>query len=419
MNIKIDNPSNFKRVVAGISGGPDSVALLRLLTEAGVEVYAVHCNFHLRGEESDRDERFVTGLCASLHVPLRVLDFDVEEHISNHGGSVEMACRELRYEKFHELRESLGADRIAVGHNADDNVETFFLNLMRGCGLRGLCAMKEDTGLIWRPLINYSKEQILDYLRDIGQDYVTDSTNLDSEFRRNFLRNKVLPLLRQEWPEAQNSILSTVAHLREEAEVLQHIELQSIREDSTFLPYSTLREHPDPLWLLSRFVRRFGGNSSQALDIFRHISNSDLTSGKRWTVKGGNLYAEREGIEFVGDEKPSVDFECYSYETDARLLAGVRGSSLTEFWTTLPPERVRFRRVETGDRIKPLGMKGSMLVSKIMKDAKLSQREKDRCMVAQDSQTGDILWVSGLKRSRFHLVDGSSLLAYKYVEKKK
>ena len=126
------------QILVTVSGGADSVALLRVLLAAGCNCRAAHCNFHLRGEESMRDERFVRDLCEQLGVPLTVKDFDVAAWQQEHGGSIEMACRELRYQWFDQELERQDCDRIAVAHHSDDQIETFFLNLLRGTGSKGL-----------------------------------------------------------------------------------------------------------------------------------------------------------------------------------------------------------------------------------------------------------------------------------------
>jgi len=153
------------RVLAGVSGGADSVALLLALrSDPHMELTAVHCNFHLRGEESDRDMLFVEQLSGRLGVPLVTVHFDVPEYIRRNGVSVEMACRDLRYAEFRRIMSQVGAGRIAVAHNADDNAETLLLNLMRGAGVAGLRGMRPDTGEVIRPLLSLSRADIERYL---------------------------------------------------------------------------------------------------------------------------------------------------------------------------------------------------------------------------------------------------------------
>jgi tRNA(Ile)-lysidine synthase len=145
------------KVLVALSGGADSVALLRLLLRLGYACEAAHCNFHLRGEESVRDERFVRALAESLGVPLHVIHFDTNAYAASHNVSVEMAARELRYDWFAKLRQECGAKVVAVAHHRDDSVETFLLNLVRGTGINGLQGIRPVNGEVVRPLLCVSR----------------------------------------------------------------------------------------------------------------------------------------------------------------------------------------------------------------------------------------------------------------------
>ena len=201
------------RVLVTLSGGADSVALLHVLLELGYDCVAAHCNFHLRGEESMRDERFVRALCDKLGVQATFVDFDVDSYVSERKVSVEMACRELRYRWFEQMRRQFGCRVIAVAHHADDSAETFFLNLMRGTGLAGLAGIKPRNGVIVRPMLCVGRQDVEAYLAQLQQDYVTDSTNLESEYRRNKIRNIVLPALRKCFPGSDAALSATMANL--------------------------------------------------------------------------------------------------------------------------------------------------------------------------------------------------------------
>ena len=155
------------KILAAVSGGADSVALLRVLAALGCNCIAAHCNFHLRGDEADRDEAFVRKLCHDLDIELRCTDFDVEAYKKSHGVSTEMACRELRYDWFERQRAALGCSVIAVAHHRDDNIETFFLNLVRGSGITGLAGIKPCNGKIVRPLLGFSRDEIINYLKTL------------------------------------------------------------------------------------------------------------------------------------------------------------------------------------------------------------------------------------------------------------
>ncbi|MCI1684992.1 MAG: tRNA lysidine(34) synthetase TilS, partial [Prevotella sp.] len=158
--------------LVALSGGPDSVALLRVLADLDYQIEAVHCNFRLRGDESDRDEAFCRHLCQSFHVPFHVTHFDTRTYAALHRVSIEMAARELRYPYFEKLRQAIGAAGICVAHHQDDSVETVLMNLLRGTGLKGLEGILPQQGYLIRPLLGVSRSDIEQYLSSIGQDFV-------------------------------------------------------------------------------------------------------------------------------------------------------------------------------------------------------------------------------------------------------
>lgn len=406
-------------VVAGVSGGADSVALLRALTTLGVRTIAVHCNFHLRGDESDRDMRFVQSLCERLRVPLHVTDVDVEAYRREHGVSVEMACRETRYAVFRDIMTSEGCDRIAVAHNSDDQAETVLLNLLRGSGVAGLRGMLPDTGEVIRPLLNVNRSEILKYLESLGQDYVVDSTNLESDYRRNFLRNEVLPLIRTRWPGANGSICRTASIMAQEERALDSLERMLVGDDAgDRLKREVVCACNDPMWPVRRFAVRHGANMSQCEEMTRVALSPDYQSGKYWATPLGIISAERDGFEFntadhMQECMPELSVEQYCQDDD--IMDRVRDSSPDELWSVLPPDDLYLRVPMQGDRIKPLGMTGSVLISKIMKDAKLSREQKGKVRVAVCKSTGEIIWVPGMKRSRLFLVDTTSDVFYRYM----
>ena len=179
--------SEDRPVLVGLSGGADSVALLGVLVRLGYPCIALHCNFHLRGEESDRDEAFACEFAESLEVPFHKIDFDTISYAGERHLSIEMAARELRYAWFEEMRERLGGQATAVAHHRDDNVETVLMNLIRGTGIRGMSGIRPRNGFIVRPLLCVSREDILAWLADQGYAYMVDSTNLSDAYTRNFI----------------------------------------------------------------------------------------------------------------------------------------------------------------------------------------------------------------------------------------
>ena len=234
-----------KWVLVGISGGADSVALLDVLHEAGYSCVAAHCNFHLRGEESNRDEAFVRNLCARMDVPLVLTSFDTVAYARAHGASIEMAARELRYTWFDQMAQQNDCQAVAVAHHQNDQAETLLLNLRRGCGLRGLTGMRPlstnayapNGAPIVRPLLCTTRDYIEHYLRDKRQlEWVNDSTNTDTSITRNAIREQLRVYSKSE-----------IEHMAETADRLQGyvdmIEGKNTREAGLVRLYEDLRNY--------------------------------------------------------------------------------------------------------------------------------------------------------------------------------
>ena len=217
-------------VLVGLSGGADSVALLSVLVRLGYACVALHCDFHLRGEESERDAAFARTFAESLGVPFYQTDFDTVAYAREHHLSIEMAARALRYAWFEELRERLGAQAIAVAHHRDDSVETVVMNLIRGTGIRGLTGIRPRNGFVVRPLLCVSRADIVAWLENQGIRYVTDSTNLSDAYTRNFIRLNVLPLLERINPSVREAIARSAEHLSAVASVYAY-EIARAREE--------------------------------------------------------------------------------------------------------------------------------------------------------------------------------------------
>lgn len=404
-------PERISRILVAVSGGADSVALLRMLCSAREGgIYAVHCNFNLRGEESIRDSRFVEQLCKSLDVPLHVFNFNVPEYMARKGVSLEMACRELRYEKFFSLADSLGCERIAIAHHQEDNIETMLLNLFRGTGLRGLCGMKEVDGKLWRPLLNYSKEQILDYLLSIHQPFITDSSNLKSDVKRNFIRNEIIPLIRTRWPALTKSLAETQNHLQADLSLLE-----GLVPAADTLSYTELKALPEPDFSIRLALRESGirGASVATSEIVRAVKAGVYP--RRWIIEGRDVILDRDGLHIDRNENPesAPPFIEEKIEMSEDLLNHIRSfPDNNVLYSSIPLDEITFRHPRKGDRIAPLGLRGTTLLSDIMKDAGIPLGLRKRLWVAEDRQ-GKIIWLQGLKRSRHHLLSPEKKICYK------
>ena len=246
--------------LVALSGGADSVCLLLCLKELGYHIEAVHCNFHLRGEESNRDEQFVIGLCKKNNIPIHLTHFDTNTYASLHQVSIEMAARQLRYHYFEQLRSDIGAKNVCVAHHLDDSVETVLLNLVRGTGIEGLTGIKWRNGHIVRPLLCVRRNDIEQWLKERGQDYVIDSTNLVANVQRNQLRLDIIPRLEQMNPGVVNNIVRTAGWISEANCVYQDTmqqTLSKIVKDGT-IGINELLSQPSSECVLFEWLTPFG-----------------------------------------------------------------------------------------------------------------------------------------------------------------
>lgn len=410
--------AGVKRILVAVSGGADSVALLRachaVSVRLHVKVEAANCNFHLRGKESDRDSSFVEALCSRLGIRLHSLDYDVVQYMKEHPRvSTEMACRELRYADFHRIAEERGLDRIAVAHNADDDIETMMLNMLRGSGSRGLKGMDFDNCKIIRPLLNISRKEIVEYLAMIGQDYITDSSNLTSEYRRNFIRREVLPLLELRWPGARKALGRTVGIMKEDAAIVEGYykkQLQQLTKDDGSLDVYAYGVGSGTIF---RFIEPFGGNAEMAEEI---LDATRRTFAERtWKLDHGHTaFLERDRLVIGKDNDDEVVLEWQQLEMNEETMTMVK-SNRDHNIVYLPkgPKAYEFRKPLAGDRMLPLGMRGTRLVSDIISDAKLDRKAKSQLRLLVRKSDGEIIWIPGLKRSRHDLISDKNKHIYK------
>lgn len=414
--------AGIRSVLVGVSGGADSVALLcavaRVAPRLGLHVEAVNCNFHLRGAESDRDSSFTADLCQRLGIKLHQIDYDVDTYLNDHPGmSTEMACRELRYADFFRICHEKDLEKVAVAHNADDDMETMIMNLLRGSGSRGLRGMDADNGRVIRPLLDVSRAEIEKYLAATNQDFITDSSNLTNDYRRNFIRRDVLPLLESRWPGVRKSLSRTLSIMKEESEIINsyyHSKLADLTPDST-----TLLIYADGVrtGTVLRFLEPFGGNSAIAEKIMESLGKQH---GKRnWKLSDKHdAVLERDRLIIIDKEaeysEPSIQWTKLDMTQD--LMTEIKSNRSHDIiYLPLDESAYELRLPHTGDRMEPLGMKGSRLVSDIISDARLDSRSKAKVRVLARRSDGKIIWVTGLKRSRHDLLKPDADYAYMVV----
>ena len=395
-------------VLVGVSGGADSIALLTILVELGYSCIAAHCNFHLRGEESLRDERFTKEYVEKLQIPFVKIDFETEQYAAENHLSIEMAARELRYRWFEKQRIHWGAQAIAVAHHRDDNVETFLMNLIRGTGIRGLSGIQPKNGFVVRPMLAVSREEIQNWFAKRNLSYVTDSTNLSDAYTRNFIRLRILPLLEEVNPSVKKAIARTSEHLAAtEAIYLQVIEeaRKEVFDSENRLSIAALMKYPAPNAVLYELLKVYGFSRSVVEDIYSSLTKE---SGKVFFSSSFRLIKDRDYLLFSplvkeetqeyilnGDEKEwigpiELSFESVVITTDFQIRKEKNIAYFDADKLTFP---LTLRKWQEGDWFIPFVMKGRKKLSDYFSDRKFSRLEKEQTWLLCSGDT--IIWIVG------------------------
>ena len=406
--------NNSQLYLVALSGGADSVALLLALKKLGYNIEAAHCNFHLRGEESDRDEDFCKNLCRELDIKLHLAHFDTQTNASLHGISIEMAARNLRYNYFKALLKDINASAVCVAHHKDDSAETLLLNLVRGTGIEGLTGIKSKNNRIVRPFLCVRRNEIVNYLEQQNQLFVTDSSNLVNDVQRNKIRLDVMPLLQTINPLVVEHLNQTGEYIEEAASILNTaLEQMQNRvvllktEEQTIIDIERLEKEQSSNYLLWYILKNYGFNAAQ----IKQISCGLKTSvGRVWestthalTINNNKIIVEPL---FTCDSKEYRLIEEGLYHLNSKLSIEIRkepysidnGFSKDPKDVWIDADKVVFplsvRLIKEGDRMIPLGMKGSKLISDILTDTKVSyfDRQRQYVLLNNDQQ---IIWLVG------------------------
>lgn len=410
------------KVLVALSGGADSVALLRVLLQLGYRCEAAHCNFRLRGEESDRDEAFVRTLCRKCKIMLHVKAFDTQEYAARKGISIEMAARELRYEYFETLRREWRYDCIAVAHHRNDNAETLLLNLLRGSGLKGLSGMHYRNGFVVRPLLDIGREDIEAYLSAEGQDYVTDSTNLQTDAVRNKIRLDILPQMQAINPALMDTMHDTIVRLSD-AYALYASAVEAAKErvvQGRRIDMQQLRSVPAPRTVLFEILSEYGFNAAQAGEIYEQMPGEP---GKVYESGEWRLLRDRGFFELRRKDE-RCECLCHVLPLDgyvkvtSSLAFSIRRVRCDASFTIprtkdtacLAMDKMEFpitlRPVEEGDRFVPFGMENEKLVSDYMTDVKKTLFEKECQLVVCSGER--VAWLVGERTDNRFRVDEST-----------
>ena len=411
------------KYLVALSGGADSVFLTHVLHRLGYAIDAAHCNFHLRGEESDRDEAFCKNLCERLGIALHIVHFDTKTYADLHKVSIEMAARDLRYNYFEQLRKDIGADGICVAHHMEDSVETILMNIIRGTGLNGLTGISPRNGYILRPMLNVTRKEIELYLDACGEEYVTDSTNLEAVALRNKIRLEVMPLLKIINPSVCEDIAKMSVRLTEASKVMDAAMQDSAKRvcNDNIIDTEKLLTEVSPEMVLFHILSPYGFQPAQIENISSSLTC--LKTGSTWKSDSHELLFNRGSIIIEKINNPETREykipETGTYNLGDGLRISVKMVDIddgfvipkTSDTVAVDAEKVRFpltiRHAANGDRFIPFGMKGSKLISDYLTDKKKTLFEKRQQRLITDAE-GRVVWLIGERTDNRFRITGQS-----------
>ena len=390
-----------QRVLVAVSGGVDSMVLLDLLRELFDELAVAHCNFQLRGQDSEQDEQLVESYCKKHQLTYHIERFDTKLHKQ----STQMAARTLRYDWFEELCLSNDYNVVLIAHHADDNIETLLMNIIRGTGIEGLTGIPEQNGKFIRPLLPFFKSEIIDYAQAHQIPWREDHSNQNDDYQRNAIRHHVIPELAKLHPKALENTTKTINFTKEAAKVIQQ-QTKQLKKQLFLMEKETIRIsissvnalQPISFWIHQLFhTYRF-----DHLEVIKLLSaqKGKCIHSTDYTLEvGRNELLLYKSI----DQKKEVEFEIYEHGIDKPIeLLFSRAQQHEQSSLTLDATAISFpmklRKWKRGDHFYPTGMSGSKKVSKYFKDEKYTAIEKAAQWLLCSGN--DIVWIVGKRADR-------------------
>lgn len=396
-----------------MSGGIDSVVLLHALLKLKYECVVAHCNFHLRGKESDGDEKFVQRLAENYNCPFVKTDFNTTRFAQEQHLSIEMAARELRYKWFEDVRQKEQCQCIAVAHHANDSIETFFLNLTRGTGISGLTGIKPKNNFVVRPLLCCFRNEIEKYACEHQLSSCFDSTNNDTKFKRNAIRHQIVPQFEQLNSSFQETMLKNIERIANIDKIILYY-INSLCNsfinndlEKTIIDIEKLKKTPVYFPVLSEILHKYGFNEDSIKKIYQQV---ETNSGKKFYSSEFELLINRNKI-IIRKKTTEKEESCFliseikdlhypiplKFEKKSRENFEFRKS---KNFANLDIEKIVFpltlRKWKEGDVFFPFGMKQKKKLSDFFIDQKLSIFEKENTWILT-SANDEIIWIVGLR----------------------
>ncbi|WP_299005829.1 tRNA lysidine(34) synthetase TilS [uncultured Tenacibaculum sp.] len=403
-----------KKLLIAISGGVDSVVLTHLLHQLNFDISLAHCNFQLRGKESDKDEEFVKNLGKKLGINTYVTRFDTNEYADSNKLSTQLAARELRYNWFDKLSKEYSFEHLLTAHHADDNLETFLINLTRGTGLEGLTGIPPINGNIVRPLLVFSREEILNYAKQNNIEWREDESNSETKYLRNKIRHQVTPILKELNASVLKNFNKTIDHLKESQQIIddkiEDITYEIISKEGDLLKINIekLLKLSNPKAYLYQLLKPY--EFREWNDVYNLIY---AQSGKQILTKFYTLLKDRDFLLLLRtSEKSSIKEEVYTIREENKeitvpirlLLKRVQEKTDTNQKSIYVDNELlsyplKLRRWNSGDFFYPTGMLGKKKISKYFKDEKISIINKNKIWFLCSSKN-EIIWIIGKRQDR-------------------
>lgn len=413
-----------QRILLAVSGGKDSVLMAHLFKQGGFKFGIAHCNFGLRGEESQRDERFVSALASQLEVPLYVTHFTTKAYAAEHKISTQMAARDLRYRWFEELRTQENYSYIAVAHHQDDAIETVLLNLVRGTGIAGLHGILPKRDFLIRPLLFLSRAGIDEAIQRKGYDFVEDSSNSGTAYARNKLRLGVIPLLKEINPNLEQTFEHNILRFAETEMVLQQtvaqlrVTLFEEKKEGIYLSLEKIKALNPKRLLLFELLKVYGFTETVVEDL---LSSLNKQSGTSFYSASHRLTLNRENLMLTAITAEEVYTNKMIHPSDTAVAFGnqvieISYSELISFDNNpqkafIDADRLIFpivvRAWQEGDRFMPIGMRNYKKLSDFFIDQKIPLPQKDSIPILINGN-GDVVWVAGLRQDNRYKVTATT-----------
>ncbi|MGG9964625.1 tRNA lysidine(34) synthetase TilS [Ferruginibacter sp. SUN106] len=409
------------KLLLAVSGGVDSAVLCALCKQAGFDFAIAHCNFQLRGEDSKRDEVFVQSLSEQYSVAFHVISFDTNTIAKQQKKSVEEVARDLRYAWFEQLRIDNGYNYIVTAHHADDNVETVLMNFFRGTGIKGLHGILPKQNKIIRPLLFANKKELIAFAIENKLQFVTDYTNTQNDFTRNYFRNELIPAVQKVFPAANENILKNINRLAEAEQLYnQAIEmykkkLLEIRGNEIHIPVLKLQKLMPLSSIVYEIIKDYGFTALQTEEVIGLLQSESgkyvqslsyrIIRNRKWLIISPNKTENAQNI-LIEETDKKIFFESGVLEIEKSLPLSTINNQLST--AQLDASEIQFplllRKWKQGDYFYPLGMQKKKKLSRFFIDQKLSLTQKENVWVIETNKK--ILWVIGLRiDNRFKITD--------------